>query len=116
LHEKLGVARLIPKIEIPRVAIICIKLPTARLVLALPLHLAGLLVDGKTRRQNPRLLPDVSQPTKELIHLEVWALVFWGRSHQWILAHKEVSKGMMLLLIPHTEGGGNPVVSVSRLL
>ena len=80
------------------------------------MHLAGLLVDRKPLPQTPRLLPDVAQPTEELIDLEVGAFVFLRRSHQWILAAKEVPEGTVLLLIARANGRRNLVVAVRWLL
>jgi hypothetical protein len=93
-----------------------LELPTTSLVLALSLHLAGLLVNQKPLPQTPCLLPDVAQPTEELIDLEVGAFVFWWRSHQWVLAAKEVSEGTVLLLIARANGRRNLVVAVRWLL
>ena len=40
------------------------ELPTSSFILALPLHLASLLVDGKFLFQNPSFLPNITTPTK----------------------------------------------------
>jgi hypothetical protein len=118
---------LVAEVEVPSVTIVGnaiplnpiakpLELPATSLVLALSLHLAGLFVDRKPLRQTPRLLPDVAQPTEELIDLEVGAFVFLRRSHQWILAAKEVPEGTVLLLIARANGRRNLVVAVRWLL
>jgi hypothetical protein len=89
LRKELLIDGLISKVKIPHVTIVGnaialypisrpLKLAAACLVLQLPLHLTQLLVNQEVFRQLPRLLPDVTQSSEQLVDLEVWTLVFFG--------------------------------------
>ncbi len=127
LHEEGGVRGLVAEIEVPRLAIIGngirlypvpqpLELPTSGLIFRLPLHLAGLLVIQETLSQHPCLLPDVMQPTKELVDLEVRALTFWRGQHHGILGRKEMPESPVLLLPASAHHRRNPVLAVGRLV
>jgi hypothetical protein len=93
-----------------------LELDATCLVLRLPLHLTRLLVNQEVFCQLPRLLPDVTQPLEQLDDLEVWTLGFLRRSHQWILACKEVPEQPVLLLPSRHNDSRDPVIAMGGLL
>ncbi len=128
-HKERFVSRLIAKIKFAWVPIIrkavCLKAITqpleftaTSLVLTITVYLQGLLIIQKLFPRFSCLPPDpdVTQPTEELINLEVGALVFWRRRRQWILACKKVPEGRVLLLISHSHNRSDLVVTVHLLL
>jgi hypothetical protein len=90
--QQIFINGLIPKVEIPCIPVVGkairlnsipypLELAATCLVFTLTLHLTGLLVAGELLPQAPRLLPNITTPTKQFINLEVWALVLWRLIH-----------------------------------
>jgi hypothetical protein len=127
LCKEIFVNGLVAEVEVPGVAIIgnavalnpitqLLKLSTTSLIITLTLHLCGPLILQEVLSQTPCLLPDVLQPLEELIDLEVWASIFRRRSHQKILACKEMPDGTMLLLVSCPDAQCNLVIAMCWLL
>ena len=83
--QPLCIHRLVAEVKIISESIICnavrlyaitypLVLSTSSLVLALPLHLTGLLVNREILIQAPRLLTNITVPPEELIYFEIGAL------------------------------------------
>ena len=111
--DPLAIHGLIPEVEVMGVAVIGnaisldaivdpLKLSTTSIVLALPLHLASLLIDGEILGENPRFLPNMAAPTKQCINLDIGTFLFCWGYHCWILAREKMPKGAMQLLVPHS--------------
>ena len=127
--DPLAIHGLIPEVEVVGVAVIGnaisldaiadpLKLATTSLILALPLHLASLLIKGEILGENPSFLPNMVAPTKQFIDLDIGAFLFcwcWGY-HCWILAAKEIPKGAMHLLVPRSNMFRDEVVPMRPIL
>ena len=121
------VHRFIAKVKVVNVAIICntvgldtipdsFEFSAVSFELALTLHCACLLVNGKILAKNPCLLPHIPEPVEELINFEIGTVILWWWYCQQILATKEVTEGLVQLVAPRVDAVGNEIIAMNWLL